>query len=212
MTGILVSGGEQPDYKFVKHFFTEEAYICAADSGLDYCLSNGIHPDYILGDMDSLADVACLDGFPDEMVERHSHEKDYTDTQLGLMHLKGIHCSPRILIGAGGGRLDHLLGVLSLFDKPDPPHIWISEKEEIIHIDSVYEGQGSVSEVLSFFPVGCSTCTMHSEGLKWPLDSLCWHKGDGGISNQLTHTEFKIEMKEGRLILIRALDRLFRYP
>lgn len=209
MIGILVTGGEQPDFNLVKEYFSakgEEAiYVCAADSGLDYCLANSIDPDYILGDMDSLSDRTRLKGFRDDIVEEHPSEKDHTDTELALMHLRQKGCRKIIMIGGGGGRLDHLMALLSLYERPSPPELWITARETIVHIDGHIEGASVPNEMVSLFPVGNEACTMSSSGLKWPLDGLCWTKGDVGISNRLRGNSFSITMKSGRLVLIRGL-------
>lgn len=209
MKGILITGGEQPDFDIVSHYFitkaNNEIYICAADSGLDYCLSHSIRPDYILGDMDSLSDKSLLNSFPSHIIEEHSSEKDFTDSELGLMHLREQGCSEIIMIGGGGGRLDHTLALLSIFERPNPPNLWITAREEIYHISDEFLGRGSLGEMVSFFPVGSTACTMISSGLKWSLNSLSWKKGDVGISNLLEAENYSIKMKTGRLILIRAL-------
>lgn len=209
MKGILITGGEQPVFDMVSHYFIKKAdnaiYICAADSGLDYCLSNSIRPDYILGDMDSLSDKNRLRDFPDEIIEEHPSEKDFTDSELGLLHLKKQGCTEIIMIGGGGGRLDHLLALLSIFERPNPPDKWITAHEEIHHISDEFRGRGNSGDMVSFFPVGSTACTMSSSGLKWPLNTLCWKKGDVGISNRLESEDYSVKMKTGRLILIRGL-------
>lgn len=215
MKGILVTGGEQPDFDLVSKYFLNKAgkvsYICAADSGLDYCLRHSIRPDYILGDMDSLSDKKKLKDFPAEMIEKHPSEKDFTDSELGLNHLREKGCTEIIMIGGGGGRLDHLLALLSIFERPNPPDLWLTAHEEIHHIADEFRGSGSVDEMVSLFPVGLKECTMSSSGLKWPLNTLCWSKGDVGISNRLETGDYSIKMKTGRLILIRGLKNPLQY-
>ncbi|MDC7231795.1 MAG: thiamine diphosphokinase [Spirochaetales bacterium] len=207
MKGILITGGEQPDFSLVSDLFSsaEPIYICAADSGLDYCRKNSVGPDYILGDMDSLENRSLLDDYPEDMIEEHPAEKDYTDTELGLIHLREKGCSSIVLIGGGGGRLDHIIALLSIFDRPAPPELWITANERVHFIEDRYSGNGLPGETVSLFPVGTDLCRMKSRGLKWPLDKLSWKKGDVGISNALVDKEFSITMSSGRLILIREL-------
>ncbi|MDA3956155.1 thiamine diphosphokinase [Oceanispirochaeta sp.] len=206
MQGILITGGQRPEYSRISHLLTESCYIVAADSGLDFCLTNDIRPDFILGDMDSLSSRDLLNQFNTDMIEEHSEEKDFTDTELGVMHLQSRGCSPVIVIGGGGGRLDHLLAITVLFDRPNPPDLWITHREEVQYIEDGLKSSGKVNEVISFFPAGTQCCSMHSTGLKWPLDMLHWKKGDAGISNRLVETEFSIVMKSGHLIMIREIQ------
>ena len=205
LTGILITGGEKPDFSSISSLFSDSYYLCAADSGLDYCLENSLTPDYILGDMDSLSDPVVLENFDSSIIETHPEDKDYTDTELGLMHLYNHTCTPVILIGGGGGRLDHLLAVIALFDKDRTPDRWIIRNEEIRLINDSFRGQGKQGELISLFPVGRHPCRMISRGLYWPLDDLTWEKGDSGISNRLTDSSFEIKMRQGRLIMIREI-------
>jgi len=207
MQGILVTGGDQPEFVKISSYFDANSYIVAADSGLDYCLANSIEPDYIIGDMDSLASKELLLNFNSNIIEQHSSEKDFTDTELGLIHLEKKNCSKKIIIGGGGGRLDHILAITALFERPDPPDLWITENEEIHFIDEKINGSGRAGETISLFPVGVQTCTMNSKGLKWPLDQLIWRRGDYGISNTITGNSFSVTMRSGQLILIREIQK-----
>ena len=205
MTGILITGGEKPDFSSVSTLFSDSCYICAADSGLDYCIEHDLKPDYIVGDMDSISSSVTLKKFDSSIIETHPEDKDHTDTELGLLHLYKRSCSPVILIGGGGGRLDHLLAVSALFDRKETPERWITRNEEITLIKDSYKGMGRLEETVSFFPAGTQACRMNSRGLIWPLDKLTWHKGDIGISNRLSENEFEIKMQSGRLIMIREI-------
>ena len=205
MTGILVTGGEKPAFSSIKPLFNTQCYICAADSGLDYCMENGLLPDYILGDMDSISSDIVLKNFDSSIIETHPEDKDHTDTELGLQHLFERNFDQVILVGGGGGRLDHLLAVAALFDRERAPDCWITGNEEIRLISGSYNGVGRKGETVSFFPAGSDPCRMKSRGLFWPLNTLEWAKGDIGISNRLQENEFSIEMESGRLIMIREI-------
>jgi thiamine pyrophosphokinase len=207
MQGILITGGQRPDFSRIKYLLEKPSYVIAADSGLDYCLDHSIKPDYILGDMDAISSKELLRGFNPEIVEKHSEDKDFTDTELGLMHLQSKGHSPVIIIGGGGGRLDHLLGISNLFERQNPPDLWITQEEEVHYIHKAYSGRGQDNELISFFPLGSQTVRMTSSGLKWPLDNLHWKRGDAGISNRLTGKEFSIAMTSGHLMMIREIQK-----
>ena len=90
--------------------------LLAADRGLDFFRKNGITPDIADGDFDSLSveGKKYLENLKDTEIIRLKPEKDDTDTQstLNLAIAKG---SENILIlGATGGRIDHLIGNLGL--------------------------------------------------------------------------------------------------
>jgi len=206
LTGILITGGRQPDYRYIEQLIGKADYITAADSGLEYCLRSSIRPDYIIGDMDSLTDRSLLDRFSSEIVEIHPVEKDFTDTELGLTHLTGRGMTRNIIVGGGGGRLDHLLAIRALFDREQAPDLWITHNSVIRLITGKAALPGIPGEEVSLFPAGHETCRMRSSGLKWPLDQLVWNRGDFGISNLTTGKSLTIEMVSGRLIMIQALS------
>ncbi len=88
----------------------------AVDYGAVRLLRHGIVPEYALGDFDSstnqerrkvTAAVGNIQQFPPE--------KDYTDTQLGLLTIQREYQYETVCVyGATGGRLDHLLANIFL--------------------------------------------------------------------------------------------------
>ena len=116
----------------IKTLIDKAEYIVAADSGLDYCCTNKIVPDFIIGDMDSLKDESVLQNYSESRIERHPSEKDYTDTELGLQHLYRRGVAPTVLVGGGGGRADHFLAIYALFHRKQKPDYWISHNSLLL--------------------------------------------------------------------------------
>ena len=205
MTGLLVTGGEGPALEYLRPYFTSSTYIVAADSGIERLHMFGIEPDLIIGDMDSISDLSLLDSYPQDIIRRFPRDKDETDTEIGLRLLQDAGHNRVIIAGGGGGRLDHVLGMLSLFERERPPAIWLTAAEEVILIETELQMKGLKGERVSFFPVGNDISTMSTTGLKWPLDHLKWRHGDAGISNVVNGDLLAVRMKTGKLIMIREL-------
>jgi len=201
---VLFTGGSAPDAPPVG-LEINGSVIVAADSGVETALRWGIEPDLVLGDMDSLTDPSILHRLGEERVRRYEEEKDYTDTELGLMELFDRGVQDAVIVGGGGGRLDHLLGIVALFDRDIAPRRWYTDSEHVECIDEEYTLREAEGETVSFFPAGRARCTMQTRGLKWPLDTLSWVKGDAGISNVVVSKECRIRVTEGRLIMVRRL-------
>ncbi|OQY35008.1 MAG: thiamine diphosphokinase [Spirochaetaceae bacterium 4572_59] len=204
MTGIVITGGRCPSYCFIEKYIKDDCYIVAADSGLEYCMKNGIKPDYIIGDMDSLRDETLLHSFPPAMVERHSSEKDNTDTELGLEHMYQAGMDSVILIGGGGGRPDHFLAIYSLFFRARKPDFWITHNSIFSTISGLCSFSAEIDEEISLFPLD-ACCRMRSKGLFWPLDQLEWGLGDTGISNKASENTVSIEVLRGELLMVQSL-------
>jgi thiamine pyrophosphokinase len=202
--GVLFTGGAAPQ-GIPAGLELEESLIVAADSGIETALRWGMEPELVLGDMDSLTDMSILDRFGKEQVRRYGQEKDYTDTELGLMALFEEGVEEVTIVGGGGGRLDHLLGIVALFDRDRTPRRWYTDKEHVECIDEEYTLRDAEGETVSFFPAGRRRCRMESQGLKWPLDTLSWVKGDAGISNVVISKKCRIRVTQGRLIMVRSL-------
>lgn len=211
MKGIVVTGGDFPPLEKIVTYLYEADCIIAADSGLDTLIQYGFEPQFVVGDMDSVRDRKTLDRYDRKKIVLFPEDKDFTDTELALELLGKQGCSEQVIIGGGGGRLDHLLGIYSLFSRKNSPDLWITEREKIFLVKEKFCINLNKGDLVSFFPVGNEICRMKSTGLKWPLDQLTWTAGDGGISNVALEESLSVTMKSGRLIMILSLDNPERY-
>jgi thiamine pyrophosphokinase len=204
-TGVLLAGGEVPPLDRVLDIIRKASVVVAADSGYDYLKENGLSCDYFVGDMDSTRYPDLVHGMPSDRLRLAEQDKDETDTEMGLRLLWEQEIEYTVIIGGGGGRLDHLLGIVSLFEREKYPNEWYTNREVVYAVDRPMSFTGWKGETVSFFPVGNSQCRMRSAGLKWPLDGLVWEHGRQGISNIVTEETARVEPLEGRLICIRTL-------
>ncbi len=205
MKGVLVLGGEHPSAHITEQHMRDADLVVAADSGFDFLWENGLDFDYIVGDMDSTRYGHALAEMPSEKLIIASTEKDETDTELGLQFLKERGIDFVTMIGGGGGRLDHLLGIVALFDREIRPDEWYTKNEGVVSIDRSKSFRNLKGKTVSLFPAGIEPCRMQSHGLKWPLDNLEWQRGSAGISNVVKSDEVTIVPKSGRLLFIYPL-------
>jgi len=204
LLGLVFTGGEGPSRDAIEKKLNEADMTAAADSGLLLAERLGVVPDLIVGDMDSIPDSAMLRRYPDSEIIAFARDKDYTDTELAIEALRARGCSSVGVIGGGGGRLDHLLGIFSLFHRENAPDFWFTAKEELVLVKTMLRIDDWKNRRLSFFPVGETEATMSSLGLKWPLDKLSWKVGDVGVSNVVSGESAEIAMKSGRLVCIKS--------
>lgn len=206
--GLLITGGAAPGKEWLQLIRERYDTVVAADSGLDTALRMGAEVDYAVGDMDSLSDESLLQDLPAESIIRFEQDKDFTDTELGLSVMKEKGCRFCCIFGGGAGRLDHIIGILSLFDRDDGPDMWITESAVIFLIRDTFTLNKMKGRVVSFFPMGTDVCTMTSYGLKWPLDCLQWRKGDAGVSNVVIEDRMEVKMLTGKLVFVGELETL----
>ncbi len=146
MNILIFTGGEAAAPKKFSDFFSQRKfqYVIAADSGLDtfesyssfYKKINPLKLNFILGDMDSVKNRKLIKKYKDVPHKFCSHDKDFSDTELALMKAhevakKSTEENTIILVGAGGGRIDHLLGVWETFSKDFSADIWLSNEQKI---------------------------------------------------------------------------------
>ncbi len=86
--------------------------VVGVDGGAAHCLSEGIVPDLVVGDLDSL-ESCLLKQLVDRgiEIERFSADKDVTDLDLAFESARGRGVDSVTVVAAYGGRLDHTLGV-----------------------------------------------------------------------------------------------------
>ena len=208
MLGIVFTGGNGPPPQTIRRLIGgKDALLVAADSGLVLAEEAGFRPGWITGDMDSLDDDSRLSGYPPHCVMRHGTDKDFTDTELALSLVTEKGGDEIWIIGGGGGRIDHLFGIRSLFERDVFPCRWVTDAADIRCIDSgaaqrELSLRPEVGALVSVFPLGSGPWKAHSEGLKWPLDGLSWNRGFFGLSNEVAQGPFSIRAEAGRFMVI----------
>jgi len=204
--GLLLLGGEGPQRRQLAAVLRSASLVIAADSGFDLAVRLGILPDLLVGDLDSVAPGPELAAFPLERILRFPREKDETDAELALRLFAKRGFRKVVLAGGGGGRLDHLLAIVGLFERSPPPAAWYTARERIERIDGELVLAGCRGLRVSFFPLGAEAGGFSSEGLKWPLDGLQWPRGYGGVSNLVTADPARVRVARGSLLLVRELE------
>ncbi|MCL1993095.1 MAG: thiamine diphosphokinase [Spirochaetes bacterium] len=150
MLGIVFTGGDSPPARTASFIAGGRgALIVAADSGLLAAEAAGFTPDWIVGDMDSLDSLERLDAYPPGRVVRHGRDKDFTDTELAFSLALDAGCRDIWIIGGGGGRIDHLFGIRSLFEREVFPRRWVTAGEDIFCIEGSEGATGCQRETVS---------------------------------------------------------------
>jgi thiamine pyrophosphokinase len=205
MMGLLFVGGEGPARELLLPYLSEASFRIAADSGLDLAHELGETPDLIVGDMDSLSSSEQLAGYPREKIRVYPQDKDETDTEIGLRLFREMAYDRVVLVGGGGGRLDHLLAIVALFEREYHPALWITSQEQVEIVERTVEFPAFKGQLISLFPLSQRAESLESTGLKWELDGLIWNRGDAGISNRAVSSRIRISVGAGKLLMIKQL-------
>lgn len=202
MSGILFTGGEGPGILNIEHELKAAEFIVAADSGLMKAVEFGVEPDIIVGDMDSLDDHAVLDRFPEADIRHFPEDKDYSDTELGLMELSGAGIQDIVMIGGGGGRIDHFLALLELYHSSLYPSRWYTGFGCLYYVDGDFSLSVLPGDTVSVFALPGTCARYRSEGLKWRLDNHVLGDGSVSLSNRAIKKSVKLKKDFGKIIVV----------
>jgi thiamine pyrophosphokinase len=210
-TIIIVAGGHSSGDPVPA--LPEGDLVIAADGGVDRALALGLHVDLAIGDFDSVSPAGLAEAeSAGARVERHPAAKDATDLELALDAAIALEPARIVVVGSGGGRLDHLLGsVLLLGD----------ERYAGAEIDA-YLGEGRIhvvrgsrtltgapGDLLSLLPVHGAAEVVTTEGLEYPLQGETLPPGmSRGVSNVFCATEARVSVGRGCLLAVRPAPEL----
>jgi thiamine pyrophosphokinase len=182
--------------------------LIAADSGLGHARAAGLVVDVVVGDLDSVdpadLDAAIADG---STVERHPADKDATDLELALHAARARGARRVVVVGAGGGRLDHFLANALLLASPDFADLEIEARigdaTATVVRDSV-EIDGRPGDLVTLLPLGGAARGIRTEGLRWALLDEDLNPGSSrGVSNELADPTARITLTDGVLLVVR---------
>ena len=213
---VIVSGGEI-DAELTLSILEqpESRYIIAVDKGMEFLYSEKIMPSYIVGDFDSV-NKEVADYYRNETtvpIREYNPIKDASDTEIAIRMAITLGASELIILGATGGRLDHLWANVQSLAIPHKQGIdakIIDKQNRIRLIDNriVLKKDEAYGPYFSIFPLGQNVLGVTIKGAKYPLrnhtitphDSLC-------VSNQFEEDEVEIDFFSGTIILMETRDK-----
>lgn len=202
-TILIFAGGDLPDPGLADELPAADLVV-AADSGYDVALHLGYRVDVLVGDMDSISDVAI----PDQVrVERHPVDKDQTDLDLAFDLALTENPSRVVVVGGTGGRFDHEVSTSGLLcadrwediDEIDwvSPRGWahVVRRRRILHAD--------VGATISLIPVGGWAIGVATSGLEWELRGEDLDPGSTrGVSNVMRAPFAEVRLESGCLLAV----------
>lgn len=181
--------------------------VLAADSGWYDARRLGVVPHELIGDLDSVrpddVDDAVRLGV---VVTRFPTDKDATDLELALDRAVGWGAERIVVVGRGGGRLDHQLGELLLLASPRYAGVVVEARLGGSTIHPVRGGPRSIDGrpggTLSILPLA-GPATVTTTGLRWPLTAEQLDPGSTrGISNEFEGTTATVGTEHGVVLVV----------
>lgn len=187
-------------------------YVIAADKGLELCYSCSLMPDLIIGDFDS-SDAAVLSYYEahcPERIKRFPAKKNETDTELALYEALSFPEGEIHILGALGGRIDHMLANIQLLEiAVEKKRICylIDENTRIRMTDQpvVLKNSADSKNLISILACKKDVTGLTLTGFAYETQNLVLAvAGSRGISNYLTSEEGKISFTSGTILVIET--------
>jgi len=178
-------------------------FFVGADGGGDALLANGLIPEAVIGDLDSLS-VTARRAIPPGRIHL-VEEQDSTDFDKAVRSVD----APLILAaGFSGARLDHELAALHvLVCYPDRPVIVIGAQDLTVHVPARLVLRLTPGQRLSLFPL--DGVRVRAEGLKWSFETLDLHPARRiGTSNAVLSGDVALFTDRPGLLLIVPREEL----
>ena len=206
-TVVVLAGGLKPGVRALASV-PPGALVIGADRGAEHALASGLAVEAAVGDFDSIT-AGGLDALERAgvRIERHLPAKDATDLELALDAAAALGPRRILLIGGGGGRLDHLLGELLLVASDAYADV---ELDALMGraVVNVVRGErllaGRKGQLISLIPVHGPAVGVRTEGLVYPLHGETLAAGSTrGISNAFATAEARVSLESGVLLAVR---------
>ena len=215
MKKLLIILGGVAELSFLKEYYDkmQPDMVIAADGALEAAKKADIPCDVAMGDFDTVSQELLEQCMREKKVKLITFppEKDETDAQLTLQY--AIDQKPDMIriLGALGGRADHMLANLELLKLPLKAGIdceIVDRQNRIRLLDGEYTIKKSDSwKYVSFVSYTEKTEGLILEGFKYPLDNFTLKKGSPRcISNEITSDMARISFDSGMLYCICSRD------
>ena len=213
-TSLIFAGGLTPSdatLKVVREIKNVNLVI-AADSGLHTATKLGLTVDVVIGDMDSVNAKALTNADSQgTKIIRHDTDKNFTDLHSALLYAAECGTKKIVVVTAGGGRLDHQLGVIAaMFD----PQLRNTQVEAIWDNSEIFALQGpascefsaEVEDIVGLQAFSASAIGISTTGLRWQLhnEQLANHE-TRGASNEATEKRISVSLVSGQLLVIHQM-------
>jgi thiamine pyrophosphokinase len=191
--------------------------IVAADGGAVLCLRAGIHPDLVVGDMDSLPTsqrLALTASGSRFLVHPDPVHKEQTDLELALEAARALQPEEIVLWGVWGNRPDHTLAnILVLTSLPSTGVTarayasgWWFQVASPGRPLTLDQPPGTI---VSLIPLGHDVKGITTQGLRYPLPAP-WEPRGGelpvgsgrGMSNVVSSRPASIAVGDGTLLVV----------
>ncbi|MEM9734047.1 MAG: thiamine diphosphokinase [Pseudomonadota bacterium] len=198
---VVVLGGDvMPTARLGRQ--VQNCPVIAADGGIRHAAALGIeeHLTDWVGDFDS-SSTALQQRYGALTRHAYAAEKDMTDGELAIALALEKGATDLVLVGAFGGRTDHVSAHLLSAPHLPCPVILTSGAEEAVVLNGTLQPDWPVGTVFSILALDRLTGVSIAHA-KWPLDAVTVSAGSGLTLSNVATGPMKITCASGRAIVM----------
>ena len=204
MKTLIFAGGEYSHPEFYKDISKRCDFKIAADSGAEFMKKINVHPDLLIGDMDSISEET-LSFYESQTVKisKFPSHKDEIDTELALDEAIKLRSDLILIAGAFGSRLDQTIAVFRLMQRAKNV-VLFNEKLYAIWISSVFTLASVPGETWSILPLKRDVNNVTLRGFEYSITQRKMeYLRPYGVSNKAVSTKVTIDPGDGELLVFR---------
>lgn len=205
---VVFANGDCSDYACSQADITQEDFLVCVDGGARHCFSQGLQPDLLVGDLDSLSPKLSK-VIKDAKIEcvRFPPEKDTSDLELTLEVLSDRFFEDIVLLGMSGGRTDHHLFNWQLAgSRPWPFKLRLIDDTvdaQLVDKSRPLQISASIGQTFSVIPLVQDAMGVHVSGAKYPLSNARVPVGSTlGLSNEVTDSRLQVSVETGIVLVM----------
>jgi thiamine pyrophosphokinase len=205
MNIVIVANGQGFSNTIFTQKVKEADCIIAADGGIYNCISNGVFPNYVIGDIDSFENIMDLVTQKTKVI--HIDDQDTTDMQKALSFSKSLNPDSVDIFCSFGKRTDHSLGNIFILNNYDGMTIYMYDENGMFRMlkPGIHYFKNKVGITVSLFCID-RVKNIELNGFKYPLKQPTIGPAFFGVSNEISDKNAYVKFSEGRLMVYEFFD------
>ncbi|MGD9486611.1 MAG: thiamine diphosphokinase [Calditrichaceae bacterium] len=202
----IIANGESLTTDWSRDNLKDASVIIAADGGALLCRELDIHPDYIVGDMDSISDELKNTFSESEFILRP--DQNSTDMQKSIEF--AISLSPVLIkiFSSFGKRIDHTIANILLFQEYEtsvPLVIYDNYGRMSLLSPGNHSLRGRIGMIVSMFSLN-PIKNLVLDGFRYPVEGKSFPDSFIGVSNVYEKEVGHVSFDSGKLFLYEMLN------
>tara|TARA_B100001142_G_C14348529_1_gene661002 strand:+ start:8343 stop:8969 length:627 start_codon:yes stop_codon:yes gene_type:complete len=198
---VIVANGEFPENPIPLDILNNANHIIACDGAADKLMKNGYNPNIIIGDLDSISSLnkeKCKD-----ITVRVLNQSE-NDLRKAINYAQENNINKLSIIGASGGREDHLIGnIFSLFKYPKISIKIFTDNGLFRLINNSKELKSFKGQKVSIFTTD-NTIKIRTKGLKYNFNNSNISTLFYGTLNKSIKDIISFKISHGSLLIFQS--------